>query len=298
MVRYSAVIWDMDGTLVDSLPVIYEAFSQMLVRFGREPVSREWMRQRIGFPFRETMALVGLGDDAIHYYREVYFSLWEKHQPFDGIEAVLAELYGNIPMVIVSNKSREGIHRTLLPWKGEHWFDLIVSENDVTHSKPDPEAFDVVKRFWNEQGKPLEPNDVLMVGDTGIDEAFARMVGMEFAYASWGYGQVNAPDYILEKPADLIKVVGLDEELPLCQGPELDLHGFAPEDVSRVVRSYLDEAYQKGYTQVRVIPGKGKSVRKQQVAKILKEHPRVKDFRESHPLWGGWGSYDVFLKGE
>ncbi|URA09546.1 HAD-IA family hydrolase [Thermospira aquatica] len=298
MVRYAAIIWDMDGTLVDSLPVIYEAFSKMLVRFGREPVSREWMKKRIGFPFRETMEVVGLGEDAIQYYREVYFSLWEKHKPFEGIEAVLAELYGKIPMVIVSNKSREGIQRTLSPWNGERWFDLIVSENDVTHPKPHPEAFELVKRFWKEQGKPLEGKDVLMVGDTEIDETFAKNVGMEFAYARWGYGEVNAPDYILKKPSDLIQIVGWDEELPLCNGPELDLHGFASQDVSRVVKTYLDEAYRKGYTMVRVIPGKGKSVRKQQVAKILQEHPLVKDFRESHPMWGGWGSYDVFLKGE
>lgn len=298
MVKYAAIVWDMDGTLVDSLPVIYEAFSEMLRHYGREPVSLEWMRERVGHPFGETMKLVGLGDDARAYYRDVYFSLWEKHKPFDGVVETLKTIHGKIPMVIVSNKSREGMKRTLAPWDGEKWFDLLICEDDVENPKPHPEAFSLVQKFWKKEGKPLDPSDVIMVGDTLIDSLFAKNVGMDFAYASWGYGRVDQPQYRLTTPSDLVSLVGLDEERPLCDGPELDLHGFAPQDVEKVVKNYLEEASQKGYTRVRLIPGKGKSVKKQQVEKVLSHHPLVVSFRESHPLWGGWGSYDVFLKGE
>ncbi|MCX7882039.1 MAG: HAD-IA family hydrolase [Brevinematales bacterium] len=298
MVRYAALLWDMDGTLVDSLPVIYEAFSEMLRQYGREPVSLEWMRERVGHPFGETMKLVGLGEEARAYYRQVYFSLGEKHKPFPGIVETLREVYGKIPMVIVSNKSREGMKKTLAPWNGEQWFDLCVCEDDVKNPKPHPEAFGVVQRFWQKQGKSLEPSDVLMVGDTAIDYAFAQAVGMDFAYASWGYGKVENPQFTLKEPSDLLVLAGLDERRPVCEGPELDLHGYAPQDVERVVRLYLQEASKKGYRQVRVIPGKGKGVRKKQVERVLFDHPLVLSFRESHPLWGGWGSYDVFLKGE
>lgn len=298
MVKYAALLWDLDGTIVDSLPVIYEALSLMLYKFGHEGVTQQWMREHIGYPFAETIRQMGLGGDALAYYREVYFSLAEKHQTFEGVVDVIAEIYGKIPMVIVSNKSREGVKRTLAPWKGEKWFDLIVCEDDVSRPKPDPEAFEVVKRFWESQGKPLDPQDVLMIGDTEIDEAFAMAVGMEFAYVSWGYGKVEKPHYVLVQPGDLIPVVGFHDVMPLCDGPELDLHGFAPHDVERVVRLYLVDAHQKGYHQVRVIPGKGKGVRKQHVEKILSSHPFVVRFRESHPLWGGWGSYDVWLREE
>jgi len=298
MVRYSALIWDMDGTLVDSLPVIYEAFSAMLRKYGREPVSLAWMRDRIGHPFEETMKLVGLGEEARNYYREVYFALGEKHRPFPGVEETLEAIYGRIPMVIISNKSREGLKRTLAPWNGEHWFDAILCEDDLNHPKPHPEAFERVQKLWQKQGKVLDPEDALMIGDTMIDEAFARACGMAFAYASWGYGKAEKPEYVLHSPRDLLAVTGLDEERPLAEGPELDLHGIASPDVERAVRRYLEEAQKRGYRQVRVIPGKGRGVRKKQVESILSSHPSVAAFRESHPLWGGWGSYDVFLKGE
>jgi len=298
MIRYAAIVWDLDGTIVDSLPVIYEAFSRMLEHYGRPPVSREWMRERIGHPFRETMNLVGLGDDAQEYYRSVYFSLAERHKPFAGIEEVLHETFGKIPMVIVSNKSREGILRSLGGWNGEKWFDLIVSENDMAFPKPHPSSFDVVRDFWKRQQKPLEASDVLMIGDTEIDEAFARAVGMDFAFASWGYGKPKNPTFVLQSPSDILGVVGLDEVLPLCTSPELDLHGFASHEVDSVVKGYLAEAVRKGYREVRIITGKGRSVKKQQVERILREHPLVAGFRESHPLFGGWGSYQVVLREE
>ena len=64
----------------------------------------------------------------------------------------------------------------------------------------------------------------------------------------------------------------------------IDLHAFAPRDVSRVVRSYLDEAHRKGFRLVRIIHGKGIGVQRESVRKILSETEFVKSFKNAPEL--------------
>ena len=82
---------------------------------------------------------------------------------------------------------------------------------------------------------------------------------------------------------------------PLPPSDELDLHTFRPKDVSSVVRSYLQDSVEQGYTQVRIIHGKGKGVQRRIVHGILEEHPAVAHFRLGGQGEGSWGATVVNL---
>ncbi len=61
----------------------------------------------------------------------------------------------------------------------------------------------------------------------------------------------------------------------------IDLHAFAPRDIGAVVRAYLDEAYKKGFSIIRIIHGKGIGVQRETVRKILSETEFVKSYKNA-----------------
>lgn len=88
-----------------------------------------------------------------------------------------------------------------------------------------------------------------------------------------------------------------DPESPVALEIEdaLDLHAFAPRDIPRVVRAYLDEVCQRGFPEVRLIHGKGKGVQRDRVRRVLADHPGVVEFFDGTPGRGGWGATIVRL---
>ena len=70
----------------------------------------------------------------------------------------------------------------------------------------------------------------------------------------------------------------------------LDLHSFRPQEVSSVVREYLDAACEKGLKRVRIIHGRGVGVQRQTVRNLLERDERVRDFGDAPPDAGGWGA--------
>ena len=70
----------------------------------------------------------------------------------------------------------------------------------------------------------------------------------------------------------------------------LDLHGFWPEQVEEVVGEFLRNARRLGLTEVRIAHGKGKSVMRREVWRVLERHPLVAEFKQAPPDRGSWGA--------
>ena len=75
----------------------------------------------------------------------------------------------------------------------------------------------------------------------------------------------------------------------------LDLHPFRPGEVRDVAREYLIEARAQGFTQVRLIHGRGIGVQRERIRSLLRELDFVLDFEDADPSGGGWGSTVVLL---
>ena len=67
---------------------------------------------------------------------------------------------------------------------------------------------------------------------------------------------------------------------------EIDLHHFHPGDTASLVGDFIQQAYDKGYEVIRIIHGKGKSVRKKEVLKILQNHSLIRNFYNDRYNWG------------
>ena len=90
----------------------------------------------------------------------------------------------------------------------------------------------------------------------------------------------------------------MDEPEPVSLPIEdsLDLHPFAPKDVRPVVEEYLREAVLRGFSEVRLIHGRGIGLQRASVQGLLAGHPLVERFFDAPPERGGWGATVVVLK--
>ena len=75
----------------------------------------------------------------------------------------------------------------------------------------------------------------------------------------------------------------------------IDLHPFRPRDVRSVVESYLEQALEAGFHEVRLIHGRGIGVQREIVRSLLERHPHVLEFFDAPPERGGWGATVVRL---
>lgn len=73
------------------------------------------------------------------------------------------------------------------------------------------------------------------------------------------------------------------------------MHGFQPRDVLDVVVDYLEAAIEKGFTEVRLIHGRGKGVQRARIQALLAQHQGVASFRDAPATRGGWGATVVSL---
>ncbi len=93
-----------------------------------------------------------------------------------------------------------------------------------------------------------------------------------------------------EEPVDMEMPV----EIPVEDS--IDLHPFPPRDVPDVVDAYLEVAVEKGFTEVRLIHGRGIGVQRDRVQKLLARHPLISGFHDAPEDRGGWGATIAYLK--
>ena len=90
-----------------------------------------------------------------------------------------------------------------------------------------------------------------------------------------------------------------DEEVPqqvvLPLETHLDLHPFRPREIRSVVESYLEQALEAGFTEVRLIHGRGIGVQREIIRSLLARHPGVLEFADAPAESGGWGATLVRL---
>jgi dsDNA-specific endonuclease/ATPase MutS2 len=87
------------------------------------------------------------------------------------------------------------------------------------------------------------------------------------------------------------------EEIVIPLEDFIDLHPFRPRDVKSVVEAYLEDAIEAGFTEVRLIHGRGIGVQREIVRSLLTTHPGVDSFADAPAERGGWGATVVRLIG-
>jgi phosphoglycolate phosphatase len=216
----SHVIFDLDGTLLDSSPGIVASFEAALDELGRA-APREQLYTLIGPPLRQSFATLGVDephlDDAVAIYRKYYAEFGvDDATIYDGIAETLDTLTGRGVRVAVATAKRVDFARRMLHDRGiGQYFDLIAGASlDLAIT----EKFDImaeVLQHWR-----LAPSrDVWMVGDRDFDMAAAQRHGTLAVGALWGFGSVEElvradADLLLDDPLELVGTRGADVPLP------------------------------------------------------------------------------------
>jgi phosphoglycolate phosphatase len=211
------LLFDCDGTLVDSQHLIVGAMSDAYREQGLPPPPREDILSVVGLSLPETFATLSRGDPDfpievfVNAYKNAFFRLRESHptEPMfpgvrDAIETVRGE--GDTLLGIVTGKSRRGVLRVLESHAMEGWFSTIQTADDAP-SKPHPA---MVRQAVAELGGT--PPRTLVIGDTSYDMEMAKAAGAWALGVNWGYhaeGELRAAgaDMLVDDPAALVQAI-------------------------------------------------------------------------------------------
>ena len=187
-----ALIFDLDGTLIDSLADIAESINRMLDGRGYPRCAPESFKEMVGDGMEklveralpETERSAELITVCTEEYRTHYDRLWNAETtPYAGIDTLLDTLRTRgLKLGVISNKA----HRFTVPMTehffGQGRFDAILGQRDSVPRKPAPDAArEMIAQFG------LNPAQCAYVGDSGIDMKFALAAGMTGIGVLWGF---------------------------------------------------------------------------------------------------------------
>ncbi|MCX5592161.1 HAD-IA family hydrolase [Alcaligenes endophyticus] len=204
---YSAVVFDWDGTVMDSTHSIATAIQLAAADIGLAVPSLEQASWVIGLSLESALYRAVPDLDAermplfIQRYRFHYFQRDPHLKLFDGILPLLGELkQQGALLAVATGKSREGLNRVLQQSSLSHLFDSTRCA-DETRSKPDPEMLHQILFELN-----LDPEQVLMVGDTAHDIEMAKRANMDSLAVTYGAHDLSTLEQA--SPTVLVHSVG------------------------------------------------------------------------------------------
>jgi pyrophosphatase PpaX len=209
--RPIAVLLDLDGTIVDTVPFILASVRHAFEGYGRCPTDAEWIAG-IGTPLRTQLAGFARRPADVDALFDRYRAYWlEEHDRmtrlFPGAAAAVRALKAaGHPIAIVTAKIEQGAERTLRHVGLRDAVDLVVAADTVERSKPDP--LPVRHALEKLDRRPVE---AVMIGDSNHDLAAGRAAGTATAGVLWGAAsrEVLAPlaDHLLADMAELVPLV-------------------------------------------------------------------------------------------
>jgi pyrophosphatase PpaX len=205
-------LFDLDGTLIDSVRLILDSYHHTLAAHGLPPRSdEEWLRG-VGTPLTVQLAEwrdQGMLDALIATYREYNLANHDRMVTvYPGIVAAVEAIRrAGCATGLVTSKNRPGALRGLVLAKLERMMDVLVCADEVTNPKPHPEPVEKAVALLD-----ADPATTVYVGDSIHDMVSGRAAGVRTAAALWGpFGREHlagaTPDYWLRTPADLLGLI-------------------------------------------------------------------------------------------
>lgn len=216
MPGYSTVLFDLDGTLIDSTELIMASFRHtMRTHLDAMPSESDW-RAGFGTPLRPQLARFARDAADVEVMIETYRSYQRMHHDrlvsaFPDIVRVVERLAASeIPLAIVTSKNREATLHGLQHCGLSAYFDVVVSSDDVTQHKPEPApVIEALARL----DRPAD--GAVFIGDSPFDCLAGHAAGVSTAVALWGPFaradlEPHEPGHWLERPADILDLSALE----------------------------------------------------------------------------------------
>ncbi len=205
-------LFDLDGTLLDSIELILTSFHHTSRTHLDREFSDEYWLAGVGTPLRDQLLTIAGSveerDAMLDTYRD--FNLGrhdEMAKPYPGVVDVVHELHRrSARLALVTSKMSVGANRGLALLGLEAAFPVRVCADDVVHGKPDPEP---VLKALEALGSPAA--DAVFIGDSEHDIEAGRRAGVTTAAVTWGPFpretlEAAGPDLWIARPEDLLKL--------------------------------------------------------------------------------------------
>lgn len=211
--KIKGVLFDLDGTLINTTPLILESFRHTFVELGLPVPSRQELVAGFGLPLR-TAVRAYMPDELVEQFCTAYSAYHRSQhdrliQPFNGVRETLAEIAGRgIKMAVVTSKKRPMALRGLACYGLDQYIQTVVTCQDCEEHKPMPgPSLLALKQLG------LDGNDCIGVGDSPFDLQSAKGAGCLTAavrYTSFDWNFIlneGKPDYVLNTMKDLVKLI-------------------------------------------------------------------------------------------
>lgn len=208
---YDTVIFDMDGTLLDTLDDLTSAVNHTLEQYNYPVHTKEEVRSFIGNGISRLMKNATPDDIDDETFDRVFHSFKEDYtahpvihtEPFSGILPMLKTLQQKgIKTAIVSNKNIEAV-KALNEQFFSDYIRIAIGEKDGIRRKPYPDTLFEAMRL-------LDAGKTLYVGDSVVDKQTADNAGVDCVLVRWGYGSdIDSlhPTRIIDKPDELLDIL-------------------------------------------------------------------------------------------
>ncbi len=217
MKKYDTVIFDLDGTLMDTLEDLADAVNEILSRNGYPVRTIREVRRIVGNGLRQTLTLClpeGTKQEVVDRLLPEFASYYQencqiKTKPYDGIEDTLRGLSARgFKLAIVSNKRDEAVKKLNREYFAEY-VRVAIGENESAGIRKKP-APDTVYQALRELGSSRE--QAVYVGDSEVDRMTAENAGLPCVSVDWGFRDREEleklkPAWLISRPEELLKIL-------------------------------------------------------------------------------------------
>ena len=207
MKKYKAIIYDIDGTVLNTLNMnMYP-----LIKIIKEETGEDWTFEDVlkfaPYPGMKVMEEQQVKDKEKTYARWVqYVNEYEEGATlYDGFEDVFKAFDGKIIQAVVSAKTTKQYQIDFVDKGLDQYMQVAILADDTDKHKPDPEPlFECLKRI------NVKPSEAIYIGDALSDYLASQNAHMDFGYAKWGSVSskgIDEPTYIFETPLELLKLL-------------------------------------------------------------------------------------------
>jgi phosphoglycolate phosphatase len=215
LMKYNTVIFDLDGTLLNTLDDLRDSLNDVLASKGYTPRSLEEVRRFVGNGVRNLIRMSVPKecneDDVTHVmeeFKENYkHNMQNKTRPYNGIMELLLDLYRyNYKIAIVSNKYDSAVKELSRTYFG-NLIPVAIGETSEIKRKPSPDS---IFRAVKELGSEL--SSTILIGDSETDVQTAKNAGIPCIGVTWGFRcrevlRSEGADYLIDTPKELLTLI-------------------------------------------------------------------------------------------
>lgn len=205
---YKFVIFDIDGTLMDTEKAILCALQKLLKEERNISYSAEELTFILGIPGKEALRMLKVSnpDQALAKWDKYLSEYFSYISVFPEIEKAIRCLHNSsVKTGIVTSKTKHEYEKDFIPFGLNQYFQYVVCANDTLKHKPNPEP--ILKCM--EMARAV-PEETIYIGDTIYDSQCASSAGVDFALALWGTKNKNIPaNYRFSSPLEIPDLINI-----------------------------------------------------------------------------------------